>query len=334
MPVTKGPGVRIRIIDQLLRNTMRKYGRDGLLSALNEKLLSAGYPTISKRQLQNDINYMRSEAFGNPAPIEYDRRGKFYYYSDQSYNLLNFPLSIEDLAPLYHATAILRQFTGLGYGEELGGLADKLEKQLASSSSKPNTHISFELPQLKGREFIYGLHQAILEQQSLLVEYKPYHHKEPNQWVVHPYHLKEYNNRWFLLAKSHEMQYVMTLALDRLLDYKIAEEPHQPYEGLDFRERYKNVLGVTIPQEQLEPQSIVLRFNKDRGQYVKTKPIHHSQRIIQETECHIDISLCLILNKELVSMLLRFGASLQILSPLELKQQVLDELNRWLQLYG
>ena len=332
MPINKSQGTRIQIIDQLLRNTARKYGREELLQALNEKLIEDGYEAVSKRQLQYDLNYMRSDALGNPAPIAYDRSGKFYYYTDPKYSLFRFPLSTRDLAPLYHASGILRQFAGLGYGEELDSVIHKIEQQL-SSSNRPNTHISFELPSLRGRHHIYGLHQAILEQKSLWVEYQPYHHETPNRWLVHPYHLKEYNNRWFLLAKSHELQYVMTLALDRLLGYEIAEEPYQEYQGISLHEKYRHVLGITIPEENPDPQKILLRFAKDRGQYVKTKPIHHSQRVVEETGQFLDISLFLVINKELISVLLSFGTSLEILSPPILRQKVVDELKIWRQMY-
>lgn len=338
MPVLKNQSVRLRIIDQLVRNPKRHYGRKELLNALNERLKNEGYAPIALRQLQKDINFMRSDASGHAAPLDYNRKLGYYEYTEPGYSIQSSLVKAADLGVIHQAVAILRQFSGLGYGEELAGILQRLEKQVSQEVSPPLSVLEFEQVPLKGLELLYDLHQVILNAQSIEVRYQPYHHEEPSTWVVHPYYLKEFNHRWFLMALSEEERYVMTLALDRMEYFSVVEVPYIYNTEIDFKERFKHVLGITIPRtaagEEISVEHIRLRFNPKRGNYVRTKPIHFSQKVLSDTEEGLEISLDLIPNQELLARLLSFGADVEVLAPLSLWQQIQVQYEEALRMMG
>lgn len=91
-----------------------------------------------------------------------------------------------------------------------------------------------------------------------------------------------------------------------------------------------SVIGVTIPEER-KIYEIILSFSPDRGQYVKTKPIHESQEILKDNKNELRVSLKLMINKELISLLLGFGNDLLVLKPIILRKTIQQLLEKALE---
>jgi len=88
---------------------------------------------------------------------------------------------------------------------------------------------------------------------------------------------------------------------------------------------FNNILGITLP-ENTKPALIELSFTPERAPYIKTKPIHTSQKILKEDETAFTVQLELVINKELISLLLGFGKDVKVLKPESLKMQIMENL--------
>jgi predicted DNA-binding transcriptional regulator YafY len=82
------------------------------------------------------------------------------------------------------------------------------------------------------------------------------------------------------------------------------------------------VIGVSIPIDS-KIETILLKIDNSLWPYVKSKPIHGSQKKKTENQDGVLIELCLIVNYELVSLLASFMDRVEVLRP----QGLRDDLN-------
>lgn len=324
MATNKSALIRYKTIDECLKNKYRKWTLEDLIEKVSDALYEfEGITTgVSKRTIQADIQFMRSDKLGYNAPIVVEDR-KFYVYSDKNYSITNSPIKDEDVDKMKGIVSLLKQFNGFQFFDEMTELIAKLENNIYKSTLKTPNHIQFEdNKQLKGIEHLNGLYQAILHKRPLLIEYKSFKSEEARKDIYHPFLLKEYRNRWFLICRSNKGKLLITLALDRIeafyeLDSKLFKENVE----IDFEQYYSECIGVTRSEKD-RPQKIILKFDPRNAPYVITKPLHHSQQIIQHNENGLIIRIDVIPNFELEREILGFGENIEILAPKRLKQQI------------
>jgi len=324
MSTNKSALIRYKTIDQCLKNRYRKWSLDDIIEKVSDALYEfEGISTgVSKRTIQADIQFMRSDKLGYNAPIVVVDR-KFYTYEDENYSITQSPIKDEDVDKMKEIVSLLKQFNGFQYFDEMTELIAKLENNIYKSAKQTPNYIQFEdNKQLKGIEHLSGLYQAILNKRPLFIEYKSFKSEEVRKDMYHPYLLKEYRNRWFLITRSNKGKMLITLALDRIeAFYELDSKLYKPYEGVDFDTYYSECIGVTRTEKD-RPQKIILKFNPRNAPYVITKPLHQSQQIIENTENGLIIRIDVIPNFELEREILGFGESIEILGPKRLKQQI------------
>ena len=178
----------------------RKWTLDDLIDKVSEVLYEYEgiLQPISKRTIQLDLQTMRSDKLGYNAPIIVKDK-KYYMYEDAGYTITNIPLTDQDLDKLCETIEFLKQFNGFSHFRELSGLVQKLEDHIVSAQRKQQPIIDFETnAHLRGIEYLDPLYKAILKHKVILLKYKSFKAKDEQQFLFHPYLLKEYNNRWFL----------------------------------------------------------------------------------------------------------------------------------------
>ncbi|MBM3436842.1 MAG: WYL domain-containing protein [Bacteroidetes bacterium] len=250
---------------------------------------------------------------GFDAPIEC--KDGFYFYDDPEYSIDNNPLNENDIRNIGEAIGILKQLKNIPVLSELQEMIIRLEGKIPNENEPERKLIDFEKNEnLKGLSFIAPVYNAIKNEIILMVDYRPYLRDESLSMIIHPYLLKEYHNRWFLIGFNEEINKISHLALDRIESIEYAQRSFIKSEDYYEADYFQHVLGITIP-EQAKPELIELRFAPDRAPYLKTKPIHSSQAILEENESGMIIRLNLIINKELISELLSYGKDVTALRP-------------------
>lgn len=327
--------LRYRILDECLQNRFRKWTLNDLIEKVSDGLYEyEGIDTgISKRTIQLDIQTMRSDSLGYNAPIVVVDR-KYYTYEDAQYSIKNSPINDSDMEKLKEVVAILKHLNGFSQVDEMSEVIAKLDNSLLTRSTKAPNYIQMEgNPLLKGIKFISPLYEAIKNKQTLLIEYQSFKSKAATQNFYYPYLLKEYRNRWFLITRSSKGKHLLTLALDRITNvYALANQPYKEYHGVDFDRYFEDVLGVT-KTEQDRAQKVILWVNQYHAPYVKTKPIHSSQQLLEENEKGIKIRLDVVLNFELEREILGFGEAIKVLSPRHLQRQIARRVEKMHQQY-
>lgn len=323
MPANKNALLRYRTIDKCLQNHGRKWTLNDLIEACSDALYEyEGKDTyVSKRTVQMDIQLLRSDKLGYNAPIEVYEK-KHYRYADPGFSITDVPLTEADLDVLSESVAVLRQFKDFSLFSELNGVIQKLEDKIyhAAGTEPPVIHLD-KNEQLKGLEHLDVLYQAITKRIVLRIGYQSFSARQANDLIFHPYLLREFNNRWFLVGRREGHTPIFTLALDRMVSITTDLKTDYTREDFDADEFYKDTYGVTVLG--VPPIEVRLWVNRQNAPYVLTKPFHPSQQLIERRETGgVEVAFTVHHNFELERLLLGFGSAVEVLGPRVLRRKM------------
>ena len=326
MPVVKQKLIRHQTLDSCFRSN-KNYYIENLLEACNRALERYDCTPVSLRTIRYDLNEFETLYHVNIEHIK-DASGHVYYkYEDLNFSIRQLPLTEEELAALKDTVLMLSRIEGLPQFEWMEELLTKVEVEMHQTEHSTNV-VSFDANQyVTGLKYLEPLFNYIVSRQAIEVDYQPFDKPEIH-WTLSPYHIKQYNNRWFLLAANEQGQ-IMNVALDRILDIQPSEAKYQPTD-IDFSEYFDDVIGVTIPQD-CQPEHILLRFAPHRLPYVLSKPLHPSQKTKDKKHGLIEITV--IPNRELESLIFSFGNDVEVLQPETLREQIAEKIAKMHNLY-
>lgn len=206
------------ILDRCFSYFNRHFIYDDLLEEVNYVLFELGTEGVQLRQLQYDIAFMKSD---EGYRIEFDddlKDGKkrLFRYKNNGFSIADHPLNQNDSEQLETTLAILSRYKHREEFNWLEELIPRMEQAFDLVASGDNGAIGYqENIDLKGREYIGLLFNLLLKRKVTKLIYQAYG-KPQQDIVVFPYHLKQFNNRWFLFGNNKEYQSVSNYPLDRI----------------------------------------------------------------------------------------------------------------------
>lgn len=310
MPVDKQVLLRYHVLNKCFRNRYKEYTIDDLVDECNKALRRIDKQEVSKRTIQNDINLMEAD-YGIELVDNLKRgRQRLYRYVDTNYSIPMFRMNDEQRNIIEDAIYVLKQFEGEPLYDWVRTILMQIEGGMFDGNSSPVVSFQSNLD-LKGLEHFNNLLNAIITKRVLKLNYTPFG-KNQITATIYPYYLKEFNDRWYLIAKVKEFDSYAHYALDRIDSYEYLALPYKEPER-DFEDYFDDVVGVTVPDVNCE--DIILKIDKYRFDFIKTKPLHLSQRIKEENDDYGIVSINVKVNKELDSLILSFGDHMEVLSP-------------------
>lgn len=349
MPANKNAMTRYMILDDLLSNRYHDYSLDDLTDEVSRRLseLYSDSKGVVRRTIEKDINYLEYEG---PFMAEIERKWvpcvnsngktsqkKCLRYKDPSFSIFRKALSDDEKYLLKEAFSLLGQFEGLPNLEVLEALRKSLE--LPEDVQRPI--ISFTKNPLENSNLLGELFVAISQKQVIELSYHTFANPEDlKRIVLHPYLLKEYNRRWFVIGAADSDGKILNFSLDRI--DKVVPQPSLTYNTCpdDLAERFEDIIGVTFVEES-PVYKIIFWASDSAKDYIKTKPIHESQRNIQDNLHNeypgliggaffrIDCKK----NYELIRELSSFGKELVVLYPIEICNEITLRLETMLEAY-
>ena len=195
-----------------------------------------------------------------------------------------------------------------------------------------SNYIHFEKRRPQGTENLYGLLHAIKNKVQISFSYKKFWEDEMSQRTAEPYALKEFKNRWYVLANDLKDNKVKSFALDRLTELEITRKKFQLPIDFDVNEHYKYCFGIISPNEH-QPQEVILSFDQFQGKYIKTLPLHESQVILKDNEEELLIKLTLFLTHDFLMEILSYGDNVKVIQPESLIEDLKTSYENALKLY-
>lgn len=329
MPLINYPEIRYKALDKCLGNHNRKFFIKDLVDACN-RALEIYETQVSERTVRDDLDTIELQ---NHILIERLRDGhKVYYrYSEPGFSIYKKILSNEEIDRLRDAIAMLGKLKGLPNFEWIDECVTHIEDQcLANVYTTNESVVSFQQNErLKGLQHFTPLFQSIVKRQVLTILYEPFGQLY-EEWTIHPYYLKQFNNRWYLLGFNPAKNELTHVGLDRIVKVKESSDKYiEKPKDFDFeRDYFCQIYGVTMPKNQ-KIWRVQLLFDEKRWPYIESKPIHETQKTIGERTIQIDVKP----NKDLTALILSYGSQCKVLEPKWLKDDIKEKLTAALQNY-
>ena len=181
-------------------------------------------------------------------------------------------------------------------------------------SDRLSCYIYFEKRRPQGTENLFGLLHAIKNRFRARFSYRKFWDDETTVRNSEPYALKEFKNRWYLIAKDLNDNTIKTFGLDRLSELQILKTVFTIPENFNVEEKFRFCFGIISPEDE-KPDVIILSFDPVQGKYIKTLPLHASQEVIRDNDDELLIKLKLFITHDLVMELLSFGNTVKVMEP-------------------
>ena len=263
--------------------------KDKLKKLAELKGVEFGY---SLRTLQRDLAEIR-ELHG--IVIRCNKRSKLYQIVEEESNLIN--QHLQESIDLIHTFQL---------------------------SKGVEEFIFFDDRTSRGTEHLHGLVNAIKKQ--LVIQF--YHNLNFENSLtlrkIRPLALKEVKKSWYLIGWNEKNE-LRNYGLDRIENLEISAEKFEKSAELNLKNHYRHIFGI-FNDPKVSVEEVVLCFLPQRGNYIKSKPLHPTQRTLEDTERGLTIALEVKINPELLSEILSYGEQVQVLRPANLKTQLRELL--------
>jgi predicted DNA-binding transcriptional regulator YafY len=178
--------------------------------------------------------------------------------------------------------------------------------------------IHFEKRRPQGTENMFGLLHAIKNNLQIHFCYHKFWEDQPSDRTVQPLALKEFKNRWYLIAldrnDNNTKGSVKTFGLDRMKALDITRTEFKNPENFNIDQEFRYCFGIISPQDE-EPQEVILSFDPIQGKYIKSMPLHSSQQILVDKNTELQIKLLLYVTYDFEMELLSYGQYVKVLKP-------------------
>ena len=333
MPTNKNALIRYKYLDRLLSDHHHYYDIHDLTEKVNDMLYNDGFSEVTQRCIEKDLNTLEYAPFS--APIKrFNWNGKrCITYDDRSFSIFTQEMSREERNLLREVLSTIGQFDGLDNFKWLDdfkiGLGLEERRQIICFSNNPYLQNS----NLLGTLFAYISNEVVI---------RLYYHTFSDETIrsieFHPYLLKQYNDRWFLLGAADNDGKILTFALDRI--DKVESLPEKKYVPCpdDLSGRFEDIVGLTLYEDR-PMEHIVFWVSDASKDYVMTKPIHESQTLIKgeaenklrEKYSQLDggafFSIDCIPNYELIRELCSFGKDLIVFEPSSIQDDIFNRIS-------
>ena len=245
------------------------------------------------------------------------------------------PLSQNDYEVMQEAVEMLRQLQDFDQFSEMSDVVSRLQDKLSVTKNHRKPIIHFDnVPDLKGLKLLNPLYNYISHKQTIKIMYQSFSARQPQEYILCPYLLKEFRNRWFLFGSKQTNLLLYNLALDRIVSIEPVDIPFRENPDFDSEHFFDDVIGVSKNIKNI-PRRIKFWANREQSQYIKTKPLHPSQKVLSENpedgSCIFKIEV--VINFEMYSVFMSYGPGIKIIYPHKAVCYMRDKLREAANLY-
>lgn len=170
-------------------------------------------------------------------------------------------------------------------------------------------------------EYLQELLFAVKNKYEVLVTHKKFNDKSAdNTRKVHPLALKEALFRWYLVAYDPNDGQIKTFGLERISEVKTLKTTFTTDKIPSMEEKFRHAYGVVT--DGTKPEKVVLSFAPEEADYIKTLPLHHSQKILYENNKELVVELYVSPTYDFIQEILSKGKYVKILQPESLVKKV------------
>ena len=201
---------------------------------------------------------------------------------------------------------------------------------LMNESREMHDRILFEeIP--SSQRWLTAIVNAIKDQKTIEMTYQSFNRTEPNTFEAHPWCLKLFKQRWYLLARSEAYKEPRIYALDRIRAVKETKNPLKVPKKFKADEFFSHFFGIIV--DERKPETVRLKVDADQVKYYKSLPLHSSQKEIESTEEYTIFQYQLVPTFDFIQEILSKGLSVEVLAPESFRDEIHAEIKAMLARY-
>ena len=205
-----------------------------------------------------------------------------------------------------------------------------VNNMLRLSKEKLQGRVSVEdIP--SGHLYLTQVMEAMTENLEVIIDYHKYTSSESETLTIHPYAVKEYAKRWYIIAYCKERDGLRVYGLDRVRDMEVTGKKFRMTAGFDVDELFATSFGIYLPGGK--GQTITFRCSESEAKFLRDLPIHRSQEELRKEGDSVIFSIFVCPDKNLIMEICKHGNRIEIISPIEVREAVKEELTKALEQY-
>ncbi|MDE6224802.1 MAG: WYL domain-containing protein [Muribaculaceae bacterium] len=201
---------------------------------------------------------------------------------------------------------------------------------ISSSFSLKGRILVDEIP--SGHEHLTTILEAMKRNNVIYITYHPFSKDHTSTFPIKPYCVKLFENRWYVLAYSDYYQNLRIYGLDRIENIETTNECFKIPKDFNAEDYFSTAFGIVIGHD-LKAQRIVIRAYENHIPYLKSLPLHHSQRLIEDCGEYADFEMYLAPTYDFIMKLLHTGAMIEVLKPASLRKTMKGWISDMYELY-
>lgn len=191
---------------------------------------------------------------------------------------------------------------------------------LINESHRLKRRILFEdIP--SGKQYLNSIIDAMQDNRSIEITYQSYWKDEPNTFIIEPYCLKVFRQRWYIVARCPYYDTIMIYALDRIQNLQYTEIIFNYPLDFDSQSYFKFYFGIIV-DEKCVIEKIRIKVFGNKCKYIRALPLHHSQCEIETADNYSIFEYLLKPTYDFCQELLSHGDEIEVLSPAILREQI------------
>jgi len=289
---------------------------------------------VDERTIKRDIEFMKDRL---DAPIEYDRKRRGYFYTEDTWSFPAISMREGELLALLLARHSLEQYRDLPMGKMLNHF---LEQVLGTASGHvgvtpdrilqgfsfvppPSVPVSFEVWD--------HLCRCTLQRRTVEIAYQSLNAANPQPYRLDPLHIANIEGEWYLFAKSHRKGDVLQLAISRIANVTDSGETFAVPKDFDPEELKRQLFG-RYASMQGKTETVRIRIDAASTARVHLKQWHADQKVVPRKDGSVEISFPVSSGSSkqpysnVISWVLSMGKHARVLAPAKLKKLVAEEI--------
>ena len=202
---------------------------------------------------------------------------------------------------------------------------------LLNESEGLRDHILFENIPSRQR-WLSVILNAMKEERAIEMTYQSFTRTEPHTFIAHPYCLKLFRQRWYVLARSEEYDSPRVYSLDRVVNVEQTDKRLKVPRSFNAKAFFADYFGIIVG-DNVKPSLLEIRATAEQAKYLESLPLHPSQKAIEVMPEYTVFQYWLVPTFDLKQEILSRGSTLQVLEPVWFRKIMIDELHKTLQNY-
>jgi hypothetical protein len=196
---------------------------------------------------------------------------------------------------------------------------------LSESKALKNRILFEEIP--SGEQFLTTIIEAMGDSVCLNIDYQPFWHDKVISLEIAPFCLKIFKQRWYLIGNNISINEIRHYSLDRINNLTATDRKFKIPKHFDAETYFVNAFGIVV-NPKIKPCTIEIKAFGNRAKYLRTLPLHHSQKEIETADDYSVFQYFVAPSSDFRQEILSCGAEVEVVSPQNFRNEIADIIRK------